>query len=83
MKMSNVDPQKMNALLNIVGGKLNMPPEQLKKELESGKFDKAISGMNAAEAEKFNAVMKNPKLLDSIMSTPQAKELYKKLTSKQ
>lgn len=82
MKMNNVDPQKMNALLNVVGGKLNMSPEQLKKELEAGKFDNAINNMKPAEAEKFNAVMKNPKLLDSIMSTPQAQELYKKLTSK-
>lgn len=80
MKMNNVDPQKMNALLNVVGGKLNMSPEQLKKELESGKFDNAINNMKPAEAEKFNAVMKNPKLLDSIMSTPQAQELYRKLT---
>lgn len=82
MKMNNVDPQKMNALLNVVGNKLNMSPEQLKKELEEGKFDKAIGNMKPDEAEKFNAVMKNPKLLDSIMSTPQAKELYRKLTSK-
>lgn len=82
MKMNNVDPQKMNALLQVVGGKLNIPPEQLKKELESGKFDSALNGMKPSEAEKFNAVMKNPKLLDSIMSTPQAQELYKKLTEK-
>ncbi len=82
MKMNNVDPQKMNALLNIVGSKLNMSPEQLRRELEAGKFDNAISSMKPAESEKFNAVMKNPKLLDSIMSTPQAQELYKKLTSK-
>lgn len=80
MKMNNVDPQKMNALLSIVGSKLNMSPEQLRRELESGKFDNAISSMKPAEAEKFNAVIKNPKLLDSIMSTPQAQELYKKLT---
>ncbi|MGN1416633.1 MAG: hypothetical protein ACI4XF_07310 [Oscillospiraceae bacterium] len=80
MKMNNVDPQKMNALLNVVGNKLNMSPEQLRKELEAGKFDSAINNMKPAEAEKFNAVMKNPKLLDSIMSTPQAQELYRKLT---
>ncbi|MGN0692648.1 MAG: hypothetical protein ACI4K7_09905 [Oscillospiraceae bacterium] len=79
MKMNNIDPQKMNALLNVVGSKLNMSPEQLRRELEAGKFDNALSSMKPAEAEKFNAVMKNPKLLDSIMSTPQAQELYRKL----
>ncbi len=80
MDMKNVDPKNMEALLKIVGGKLNMPPEQLKKELEAGKFDSAIKNMNSSDAEKFNRIVNNPKLMETFMSAPQAQALYKKLT---
>ena len=34
--------------------------------------------MSAAESAKFKQVMNNPKLVEKIISTPQAQALYKK-----
>lgn len=80
MNMKNVDPRNLDALLKTVSKKLNISPERLKAELEAGKFDNALNNMKPNEAEQFNKIMSNPKLLENFMSTPQAQALYKKLT---
>lgn len=80
MNAKNIDPNKLNALLSAVSGKIGVPPEKLKKELESGKFDSALSSMGKQEAEKFQQAVNNPKLIEKMLSTPQAKALYKKLS---
>ncbi len=81
--MKHADIQNLDGLLQVVSQKLGVPPEQLRKELESGKFDTALKNMNSAEASKFQQAVKNPQMLDKIMSTPQAKALYQKLTGGQ
>jgi hypothetical protein len=80
MNKNNIDPKNLNALLDVVSKKIGVPPEKLKSELESGKFDSAISAMSQKDAARFQQAVKNPKLVDKLMSTPQAKALYKKLT---
>ena len=72
--------QNLNGLLQTVSQKLGVPPEQLRKELEAGKFDSALKNMSPAEANKFQQAVKNPQMLDKLMSTPQAKALYQKLS---
>lgn len=73
------DPKQLSGLLGVVSKKIGIPPEQLKKELEEGKFDSALSSMNSADAAKFRQAVKNPALVEKLMSTPQAKALYQKL----
>ena len=80
MNRNNIDSEKLSGLLKAVSGKIGVPPEKLKKELEEGKFDSALSNMNKNDAEKFRQAVNNPKLIEKMMSTPQAKALYKKLT---
>lgn len=77
---NKIDKNQLQGLLNAVSKKVGVPPEQLRKELEAGKFDRALSAMNPAESAKFQQVMKNPKLIEKLMSTPQAKALYNKLS---
>ena len=71
---------QLTALLQTVGSKLGMSPEQLRQELEAGKFDRALAGMDEKSAAKFRQVLADPKKLDQIMSSRQAKALYEKLT---
>ncbi|MCD7730640.1 MAG: hypothetical protein LUI05_03985 [Oscillospiraceae bacterium] len=78
--MNDFNKANMNELINIVGKKLGVSPEQLKAELESGKFDSALKNMKPADEAKFNTILNNPKMLEQFMSTPQAKALYQKLT---
>lgn len=79
-KNSQFNGQNLNGLLSVVSKKLGIPPEQLKKELEEGKFDNALKNMNSAEAAKFQQAVQNPQIVDKLMSSPQAKALYQKLT---
>lgn len=76
----NINPNSLNALLKIVSQKLNVPADVLKSQLEKGQFDAALNNMNSDEANKFRQIMNNPKMAEKIMTTPQAQELYKKLT---
>ena len=78
--MNQNEIQNLNSLLQTVSQKLGVPPEQLRKELEAGKFDSALKNMSPAEASKFQQAVKNPQMLDKLMSTPQAKALYQKLS---
>ncbi|MBR1592768.1 MAG: hypothetical protein IJ666_07150 [Ruminococcus sp.] len=80
MNKNNIDSAKLGGLLKAVSGKIGVPPEKLQKELEEGKFDTALSAMNKNDAEKFRQAVNNPKMIEKMMSTPQAKALYKKLT---
>ncbi|MDE6671231.1 MAG: hypothetical protein K2J36_06150 [Ruminococcus sp.] len=82
MNKNNIDPEKVNGLLEAVSKKIGVPADKLRKELEAGKFDSALSAMNKNDATKFQQAMNNPKMIEKMMSTPQAQALYKKLSGK-
>ena len=82
MERKEIDEKKLSGLLNALSGKIGVSPEKLRKELEDGKFDSALSAMNKNDAEKFRRVVNDPKLIEKMMSTPQAQALYKKLSGK-
>lgn len=77
--MNGLNDANMEQLIGIVSKKLGVPPEQLKSELESGKFNSALNSMKPADAAVFNKLISDPKALERFMSTPQAMALYKKL----
>ncbi len=79
-KNSQFSGQNLNGLLQAVSKKLGIPPEQLRQELESGKFDNALRNMSGADAQKFQQAIRNPQIVEKLMSAPQAKALYEKLT---
>lgn len=78
--MNNMNSKNLDALLSVVSRKLNMNPAELKTQLEEGKFDTAMKNMNSSDAQKFQSALNNPKLVEQLMSAPQAQQLYKKLT---
>lgn len=82
MNSNSIDPKKLDGLLNVVSKKIGVPPDKLRKELEEGKFDSTLSAMSKSDAAKFQQAVNNPKLVEKMMSTPQAKELYKKISGK-
>ena len=80
MNNNGIDPKKLSGLLNVVSKKLGVSPDKLRSELEAGKFDSALSAMNRNDAAKFQQAVNNPQMVERMMSTPQAKALYKKLS---
>lgn len=84
--MGNLNPQNLSnldGLLQTVSKKLGVPAQQLEQELKAGKFDNAIKNMSPADAVTFQQAIKNPQMIEKLMSTPQAKALYQKLTGGQ
>ena len=79
MEKPQNSPQ-LQSMLEVVGKKLGMSPEALRQDLEAGKFDKALAGMNRQDAAKFQQVLANPQKLNQMMNSRQAKALYEKLT---
>ncbi len=79
MERPKNSPQ-LQAMLKVVGEKLGMPPEVLRQQLESGKFDQAIAGMQPQDAAKFKQALANPQKLNQMLSSKQARALYEKLT---
>lgn len=79
-KKSQFSGNDLNGLLQAVGKKLGMSPDQLRRELEAGKFDSALRNMSSADAQKFQQAVKNPQIVEKLMSAPQAKALYEKLS---
>ncbi len=77
---NNIDTKKMSVLLNVVSKKIGVPSEKLKKEFEEGKYDSAISAMSPNDAAKFQQAINNPQIVEKIMSSPQAKAIYEKLS---
>ena len=80
--MNNIDPKKVTGLLNVVSKKIGVSPEKLRSELEEGKFDSALNAMNRNDAARFQQAVNNPKIVEKMMSSPQAKALYEKLSGK-
>ena len=77
---NELDPNKIKGLLNVISKKIGVPLEKLRSELEEGKFDTALSAMNKNDALRFKQAVNNPKIVEKMMSSPQAKALYEKLT---
>ncbi|MCD8327935.1 MAG: hypothetical protein LUC25_02435 [Ruminococcus sp.] len=75
-----INDKQLEALLSVASKKLNTSPETLKSQLESGVFDQALSSMNKTDAERPTKALSDPKVAQKILSTPQAQEIYKKLS---
>ena len=80
MERKNMNPQQVDQLLQAASKKLGVPPEQLRSELESGKYDKVLKNMS--QKAMLQKVMQNPKMMEKLISSPQAKALYQKLSGK-
>ena len=70
--MTDFNKKNMNELLDVVSRKLGVPKEQLRSELEAGKFDSALKNMKPSEEAMFNRIVSNPTALEQFMSSPQA-----------
>lgn len=77
--MNNMDPKAMQGMLKVVSSKLGMSPQELQKQLESGKLDGAMKGLSPQDSAKLMNALSNPTMAQRILSTPQAQEIIKKL----
>ena len=74
------DQKTLSALLKIASAKLGTTPEKLQSQLQSGQFEKALGGMKGKEASALRSALSDPKSAEKILSTPQARALYDKIS---
>lgn len=65
----------MNALLGMAGRQLGTDPQRLKAQLEGGKLDEVLSGLDPQKSAQINSLLKNPQQLESLLQSPQVKNL--------
>lgn len=76
----NINPKQLDALLKIAGKQLGTTPDELRKQLESGSFDNAIKQLPPQQQMMLSQALTDPTLAKKILSSPQAKEIYNKLS---
>lgn len=79
---NSMDPKAMQALLAVASKKLGTTPDVLKGQLESGVYDRALQGMPQNEAMMLQKALSDPKTAEKILSSPQARAIFKKLQGK-
>ncbi len=75
----NLNQNQINYLVKNASAKLGVSEKQLRSELEAGTFDRLLSTLPKNEASRLTAALSNPVTAQAMLSSPQAKELMKKL----
>lgn len=79
MNNLNLSDSQLSALLNMAGKKLGQDPAQLKSQLENGKLDNLLGGLDASTAQKVNGVLSNPKAVEALLGNEQVRSLLQSL----
>ncbi len=75
----NLNQQQINYLVKNASAKLGVSEQQLREELSKGTFERLMGTLPINEAAKLTAALSNPMTAQAVLSSPQAKELMKKL----
>lgn len=75
----NLNQNQINYLVKNASAKLGVSEKQLRDELSAGTFDRLLGTLPKSEAAKLTAALSNPVTAQAVLSSPQAKELMKKI----
>ena len=75
----NLNQNQINYLVKNASAKLGVSEKQLRDELSAGTFDRLLGTRPKNEAAKLTAALSNPVTAQAVLSSPQAKELMKKI----
>jgi len=76
------DKINLDELAKIAGEKTGRDPADIKKAVNSDKFDEMLSKLKKEDAEKLQKVLSNREETEKLLSSPAAKMLIRKLTGK-
>ncbi|HIV11214.1 MAG TPA: hypothetical protein IAD28_05945 [Candidatus Faeciplasma avium] len=74
-----LNQNQIDYLLRAASQKLGVSETKLRSELSAGTFDRLLGTLPGSEAKKLTAALSNPVTAQAVLSSPQAKELMKKL----
>ena len=75
MDNMNFSSDQINSLLNVAASRLGTSPEKLRSQLESGSLEDVINGLNSSGGSKLSQLLSNPKAVESLLNSPQARQL--------
>lgn len=75
----NLNQNQINYLVKNASAKLGVSEKQLRDELSAGTFDRLLGTLPKNEAAKLTAALSNPVTAQAVLSSPQAKEIMKKI----
>lgn len=78
----NISKNQQEHLISMTSKKLGVPEDDLRRELQSGTFDCLLGALPAQDQKKLTAALSNPATAQAVLSSPQAKELMKKIFGK-
>lgn len=79
---SNMDNDKLEALLKLTAQRLGSTPEALKAAAQSGDMGKMLGNIGGSESAAMQKVLSDPDAAKKLLSSPQAQALLKMLGSK-
>lgn len=74
---NNINPDKLSGLLKFASKKLGTTEENLKNLGNNGNMENL--NLKGVDINKFNSIMNDPKKLEEVLNSPQAKSLLSKL----
>ncbi len=75
----NMDKKKLELLLAMASKKLGTSPQTLKDQLERGDISGALSNLPKDQASSLKKAINDKNTAESLLSSPQAQQIYKKL----
>ncbi len=75
----DLNKNQIDSLVRTASKKLGVSEDKLRKELEAGTFDRLMAGMSKTDSDRLTAALSNPATAQALLSSPQARELMKKL----
>ena len=75
----NISKNQQDMLVSMTSKKLGVPEAQLRQELQNGTFDRLLGTLPKQDQSKLTAALSNPATAQMVLSSPQAKELMRKL----
>lgn len=75
----NLSQSQQDTLIRSASQKLGVTEAQLRSELQKGTFDRLLATLPQNQAQMLTKALSNPSTASAILSSPQAKELMKKL----
>ena len=80
MNINNMDKGKLNKLLDMASKKMGADKSTIENAVNSDKANELLSKLPAGDKAKILSILNNPEMANKMLATPQAKELFKKLT---
>jgi len=79
MNGNQIPPDKLKDLISLASEKLGTSEDKLTKAAQNGSFDKMLGNLKPQDAAKLQKVLSDKQSAEKLLSTPQARQLLKKL----